>query len=272
MFLSSVSSSASSIDSVFGHCEFDTHADTCALGSNFVPLSYTGRVCDVSSYNADQGECKRNIPIISGATAYTCQNSGQTFILVIKEGLWFSHKLPHSLLNQNQIRYNGISVWDNPFDHSNPLSIEHPDVLIPLLTSGTNIFIDTRTPTQRKLDSCPHIHLTCDSEWNPQTVKLASIRSVEAEDYTTGDGDDNGVEAGLSQISCVYSYTAMAESLQCIYDPSGKRSISATMTDVPGQRTFISKDWHLAVTPEQLSERWNIRLAQSKQTLRVTTQ
>jgi hypothetical protein len=95
---------------------------------------------------------------------------------------------------------------------------------------------------------------------------------VEAEDYTTGDGDDNGVEAGLSQISCVYSYTAMAESLQCIYDPSGERSISATMTDVPGQRTFISKDRHSAVTPEQLSERWNIGLAQSKQTLRVTTQ
>jgi hypothetical protein len=95
---------------------------------------------------------------------------------------------------------------------------------------------------------------------------------VEAEDYTTGDGDDNGVETGLSQISCVYSYTAMAESLQYIYNPSGKRSISATMTDVPGQRTFISKDRHSAVTPEQLSEQWNIGLAQSKQTLRVTTQ
>jgi hypothetical protein len=254
LFLSSVSSSVSSVDSVFGCCEFDTHAHTCALGSNFVPLSYTGRVCDVSPYNADQGKCERNIPIISGATAYTCQNSGQTFILVINEGLWLGHKLRHSLLNQNQIQYNGISVWDNPFNHSNPLSIEHPDVLIPLLTSGTNIFIDTRTPTQHELDSCPHIHLTCDSKWNPQTVNLASIRSVEAEDSTTGDGRNNGIEPGLSQISCVYSYTAMVESLQEIYDPNGERSISATMTDVPGQRTFISKDRHSAVTPEQLSK------------------
>jgi hypothetical protein len=81
MFLSSVSSSVSLIDSVFGRCEFDTHANTCALGSNFVPLSYTGRVCNVSPYNADQGECERNVPIITGATAYTCQYSGETFIL-----------------------------------------------------------------------------------------------------------------------------------------------------------------------------------------------
>jgi hypothetical protein len=41
---------------------------------------------------------------------------------------------------------------------------------------------------------------------------------VEAEDSTTGDGGDNGIEPGLSQISCVYSYMAMAESLQEIYD------------------------------------------------------
>jgi hypothetical protein len=123
-----------------------------------------------------------------------------------------------------------------------------------------------------QLDSCPHIHLICNSKWNPQTINLASIRSVEAEDSITGDGDDNGVEPDLSQISCVYSYTAMVESLHNIYNPNNERSISATMTDVPGQRMFISKDRHSAVTPEQLSEQWNIGLTQSKQTLRVTTQ
>jgi len=256
-------------DPVFSRCEFDSHADTCALGCNFVPLSYTGRVCDVSPYNADKGGCEKNVPIVTGATAYTCQTSGQTFILVINEGLWFGHKLSHSLLNQNQLRYHGITVHDNPFDRQTPLSIEHPELIIPLLTSGTNIFLDTRTPTQNELDSCPHLHLTSEAEWNPQTVLLASTQSVEAEDSTNGDGD---VEPGLSQISCVYSFSAMAENLHEIYSVHGERSISATITDVPSQRTFISKERHSAVTAEQLSERWNIGLAQSKQTLRVTTQ
>ena len=64
----------------------------------------------------------------------------------------------------------------------------------------------------------------------------------------------------------------MAENFHEIYDANSERSISAMITDVPGQRTFISKEQHSAVTPEQLSERWNIGLAQSKQTLQVTTQ
>ena len=49
------------------------------------------------------------------------------------------------------------------------------------------------------------------------------------------------LEPGLAQISCVYSFTAMAESLHKLYDTNSECSISGTITDVPGQRTFISK-------------------------------
>jgi hypothetical protein len=140
----------------------------------FVPLSYTGRVCDVSPYNADKGGCEKNVPIVTGSTAYTCQISGLIFILVINKGLWFGHKLSHSLLNQNQLQYHGVTVHDNPFNCTTPLSIEHSELTIPLLTSGTNIFLDTRTPTQNELDTCTHLHLTLEVEWNPQTVLLAS--------------------------------------------------------------------------------------------------
>jgi hypothetical protein len=228
-----------------------------------------GFVMSPPSHNTEKGACEKNVPIVTGATAYTCQTSGQTFILVINKGLWFGHKLSHSLLNQNQLRYHGVTVHDNPFNCTTPVSIKHSKLTIPLLTSGTNILLDTHTPTQNKLDTCPHLHLTSEAEWNPQTILLASTQSVEAEDSTTGDGD---VEPGLSQISCIYSFTAMVESLHEIYSVSSEWSISATITDVPSQRTFISKERHSAVTAEQLSERWTIGLAQSKQTLWVTTQ
>jgi hypothetical protein len=231
------------VEPVFARCELDTHADTCALGRNFVPLSYTGRVCDVSPYNTEHYESEKNVPIISGATAYTCQDSGQTYILVINEGLWLGPKLSHSLLNPNQLRYNGVSVCDNPFDTHNTLSIEHEDVLIPLAISGTNIFLDTHTPTQNELDTCPHIHLTSETEWNPHTVRLSSTQSVEAEVSHIINNDE--LEPGLSQISSVYCFTEMAESL---------RSISAVQSDLPGHKTFISKQRHSVVTPEILSE------------------
>ena len=155
--LSSVSSVH--VDPVFSHCELDSHADTCALGCNFVPLSYTGRVCDVSTYNVDNGACKKNVPIITGTTAYTCQSSRQTFILVVKKALLFGHKLSHSLFNQNQLWYNDVSVHDNPFNHDNPLSIQHPELTIPLYISGTNIFLANHTPTQHELDTCPHLNM-----------------------------------------------------------------------------------------------------------------
>jgi hypothetical protein len=91
------------VEPVFAHCKFDSHANTCALGQNFVPLSYTGRICDVTPYNAECGEAEQNVPFITGTTAYTSQEDGQTFILIVNEGLWFSPKLSHSLLNQNQL-------------------------------------------------------------------------------------------------------------------------------------------------------------------------
>ena len=125
-------------------------------------------------------------------------------------------------------------------------------------------------PTQHELDTCPHLHLTSAVEWDPQTMHLASTQSVEAEAITHTGLDDP--EPGLAQISCVYNFSAMVESLHELYDINSKHSISATITDVSGQRTFISKEWHSAVTPEQLTEWRSIGLVQSKQTLQVTTQ
>ena len=244
----------------FARCELDSHADTCALGRNFIPIHYTGRVCDVTPYNADAYEPERDIPIISGATAWTCQESGQTYILVVNEGLWFGEKLQNTLLNPNQLRFAGVTVADNPFKASEPISIAlHEEVFIPLLMSGTTIFMETTTPTQSELDNCPHVHLTCDAEWNPHTVRLAATRSVEAENTI-------GVEPGLAQISSVFCSRAMAEAI------NEQRFIKSTQVDVPADRTFVSSKRHSQVTSENLSERWNIGLQQAKQTMKVTTQ
>jgi hypothetical protein len=259
------------VETVYARCEFDSHADTCALGKNFIPIAYTGRVCDVSAYNPDQGQKEKDVPIISGATAYTCQKSGQTFILVVNEGLWFGEKLHHSLLNQNQLRYHGVPVWDNPFDPTRPISIEHSELTIPLLISGTNIFLETRTPTQHELDNCPHLHLTSDMEWNPHTVCLAATASTEAERAAVPATLDVGIEPGLLQISSIYSFPEMAMGLAATL-ASDWASIQAIQVDVPGHRTFVSKQRHSAVTPEELSERWNIGLEQARQTIKVTTQ
>ena len=241
--------------------ELNSHADTCALGSKFVPLHYTGRVCDVSPYNASYGT-ERDVPIVTGATVSTDQATGQVYILVINEGIWFGKKLQNSLINPNQLRYAGVSVQDNPLHKSEPLTLSHDDVTIPLSLDGTYMFFPTTTPTQEQLDSSPHIERTFDTEWNPHAVQLAAVQSAEAEDRF-GDGF-GGVEPGLLQISSVYSLKEMAENMR------DHRHISAV--DVAERKTFISKERHPAITSENLSERRNIGLHQVKHTLRVTTQ
>jgi hypothetical protein len=99
-----------------------------------------------------------------------------------------------------------VIINDNPFDQAAPLSISTTELDIPLQISGTNIFLETSTPTQRELDTCTHIHLTCDTEWNPQTVNLSLVHSVEAEETI-------GVEPFLSQILSIYCFKEMAETL-----------------------------------------------------------
>ena len=50
-------------------CEFDTHADTCVLGSNFRPIVYTDQSCNVYGFHGTSALL--NIPIVNGATAFT---------------------------------------------------------------------------------------------------------------------------------------------------------------------------------------------------------
>ena len=87
--------------------ELDSHADTCVLGANFIITSFTGRVCDVSPYSSSYKSIP-DVPIASGATAWTNPETGETFILIIHEALWMSNHMPHSLINPNQLRAYGI--------------------------------------------------------------------------------------------------------------------------------------------------------------------
>ena len=94
-------------------------------------------------------------------------------------GMWC--ELTHSLINPNQLQYAGLTVQDHPFERDPPISIITNHVTIPLITSGTNIFLESSTPTQTELDNCPHVHLTLvDTEWNPHIVQLASTKHMKA--------------------------------------------------------------------------------------------
>ena len=156
--------------------EADSNADTCCLGQNFLPLSYTNRSADVYPYS-DSYEPLENVPIVTGATAYDLPN-GDTCILVFHESLYYGTPMKHSLINPNQFYFNGLDFCDNPMRDEN-LQIEMDENLfIALNCKGTKLQFSTRVPTKVELHTCQRFDMTSDKEWNPESVNMSTMQRI----------------------------------------------------------------------------------------------
>ena len=154
--------------------EMDTNADTCCLGKNFIPIGYTYRTADVYPYDTSIAPVT-NVPIVSGATAWKDPYSLDTYILIFHESLYYGNKLDHSLINPNQVRHAGVPLWDNPYDSHHDLSIETKLATIPLNTNGTKITFETYVPIDHEFNTCPRIHMTERTPWQPSEVRLGAV-------------------------------------------------------------------------------------------------
>jgi hypothetical protein len=235
----------------------DTHADTCVLGPNFKILHYTGRECDVLPYT-EVFESVKSVPIVSSATAWTDENTGVTYFLLSDEGLWMPDTVSASLINPNQIRAHGITVQDNPF--AGPMSIisDEDAMCVPMVATGTNICVKTRTPTQEELDTCTHVHLTSDREWEPKDVKFPQMSAIRRDVFL----DEESVPG---EISNVLGFTQRLIT-------SVRISTTTAVRDVPIMPTFQTEERRSDVTPERLADHWMIGLETARRTLRQTTQ
>ena len=190
------------IESIISWNECDTDADTCCLGKNFKIYQRTNRSAEVYSY--DPKAPPKIIPIVTGATSYDDPITEETIVLLFHECLYYGTQLEHSLINPNQIRYNGIDTWDNPFDKSRNFGIEIDNsTFIPFLTKGTKIYFKSRTPTYDELRDCRKIDMTSMNEWNPSEVKLKSVsRTSEKMIRNTPLHKSNSNSMGSIQHSC----------------------------------------------------------------------
>ena len=239
--------------------ETDTNADTCCLGINFRILHHTGRVADVLPYDVSYPAIE-GVPIVTGATAWDDPLTGDIFLIIVNEGLYYGAHLDHSLINPNQVRKHGNLYQDNPFDDTNALTITTEMATIPLQVIGTKIQWQSRSPTDFEIQTCPRIILTSDTPWDPELVTLAQVSrsSIEEVPYAH---DRSGIE------EVPYAHDVLAE--------TNFRRLSESTSlqdDIPTRRTFISSKRHPKITAEDLSERWMIGLNQVRATILATTQ
>ena len=276
-------------------CELDSHADTCVLGSNFKLIELTGEVVDVVPYH-EEYDAKKDVPIVSAATAWTHPDTGETFILDYHQALWYGKEVANSLLNPNQMRFYGHRVSDDITDKNRRFGIEADNMLyIPFDMKGTVISFDSRVPTDQELQDCRHVTMTSDERWNPATVSLAAMRRLRSREediywqissFTVRADDrvsDSFEHHLLTDISDVYDDRRLAERMisainiatHIQQDDVDRRDDADWQEDVGSVRmtaALTARDRHSRVTVEEVARKFKCGLETAKKTLKVTTQ
>jgi hypothetical protein len=223
--------------------ELDTRADTICAGANFLCICPTGMTCNVQGFHQSFAPIPE-IPVAMVATAWDDPETGQMFILVIHQALYFGKQLDHLLINPNQIWITGIPVCDDPFDPHRSLGINLGDLKVLFETKGNTIYFNLRVPTIKEMENCQYISLTNDEDWDPTSVNL---RVHEVKQVVNARSDsieaENESECVLGTISSVYSIGSLTRQIQQ----------SIRVTDQVASQTH-----HLKLSPDHLARTWNI--------------
>jgi hypothetical protein len=259
-------------DYIYQNYELDSRADTCCAGSATRVIKYTGQVCNVYPYSPKY-KPRTNIPIVKAVTAFD-HGSSETFILCLNQALYFGDEMPNSLLNQNQMRYNGVIVNDCPTflspnqESSHSLYTPDEDIHLPLSLNGCISYLPTRIPSDHEIQNCTWLTLTSDEVWEPyrdmfhEQEKLAQqryIRSVRAdflEPYLNLPTQQDNFDRLLGSISSTFLPMNLKQS------PIKHCKISSLNNS--NQKTKF--------THKGLSEKWGISHDTAVQTLKITTQ
>eukprot|EP00536_Pseudo-nitzschia_multiseries_P010379 jgi/Psemu1/203096/e_gw1.314.32.1 len=237
---------------------------------------------DVAPFSEEYKPIKK-IPIGSCATAWTSPISGQVYIIVFHQALYFGNKLKNSLICPNQVRdcnFNSVEETPCQFDPRSkhgitiqtPLEDDDPKkVFIKLNMRNVISYFSTRKPTKLELDECEHLIATNDAPWDPHSLKFRMAESA----------IDNGDPISGDQLSVQAMSTEDASSV--VTEPtSNVTDISQEIDNTLERRSLDrSNQWGPSVTTiegpnkvdcEHLAKTWNISFKKAEQTLKVTTQ
>ena len=161
--------------------ELDSHADTCAFGSNCLVVQDSGDSVRVQGYAGTAGKSHR-AKIVTAAVAYECPTTFNTYILFFPQSLYIPTLETH-LVCPYQMRQQGIQVNEVPLLHTktsdrspttHSISTEDLQLHIPLELKGVMSGFETRKPTWKEVrdsqdNETIHVHMTNEAEWKPHS-------------------------------------------------------------------------------------------------------
>jgi hypothetical protein len=202
----------------------------------------------------------------------------------------FTESLEHSLINPNQIRYDGHSLCDDPWDRRRSLGLVERDynIFIPFQTRGTVIHFESRVPSVKELNTLPRLVLTEDTLWDPSTVTFRPTSSEDAaRNSVIGNVRTSRVSSVISsnnltpRESLLTSDSAISDVALVSVSPvfcdetllprlcAGVRVAAANR---PNGTPVYMDERHSLVSPDNLARLWNIGLDAARHTLKTTTQ
>ena len=158
----------------------DSHADTCAVGDNFVMLNKADHFISVHPFD-EEYKPLWNIPIGTVAAVWT-HSDNESYVLVFHKVLFFGICLQHSLICPNQLHANCLTVHHGPhqFDSNGTHSIYVHDanLHIPLSLSGVLSVFQMLTPASAIFVTLPCIVMTSSPPWNPNLPSFATMEET----------------------------------------------------------------------------------------------
>ena len=165
--------------------ELDSHADTCAFGSDSYVVNDTGDTVSVDPFLHTLGSVPK-VKICTMAVAFDDPATQHTYILIFPQALSIPTMDSH-LLSTFQIRHHGIAINETPLQHLDPstrtefhhaINVPDPKFSIPLTLTGSISGFNTRKPTQAEVEDteelfCTHIQMTSDATWNPHSRRFS---------------------------------------------------------------------------------------------------
>jgi len=227
--------------------ELDRRADTCCVGMGFMVVEYSGQTCNVYPYNPTY-KPKKGVPIVKAITAFD-DELGDTIILCLNQVLYFGKELEQSLLNPNQMRWNGLIVDDCPVSlshdgkSSHSIKVHDKNAHIPLRLHGCISCTPICLPTQEEMETCTWLNMTSEEEWKPYSEEFEEkeneVKSM-INSITTISSPPTLDEQIFSQISAAYSMPHILK--------SNTMSVKSTTKQNAVDATTLSKRWFISST------------------------
>ena len=230
---------------------FDTWADTSCSGKHaFVESFVEGRTVNATGFTSSLGTMK-DLPIANVLYAYDT-NDGNTIILENHNTIYLGENMDDSLLNPIQSEENDVRIDLRPkrfypHDTNDCQSILFPDgTKIPLEFDGVLPFIPVRRPSPTEIDTCRRLSLTSEDDWDPTSYGgfVSSITNKKHENILP-----TNTNSSINFISSLL-----------FYHNDEYISINA-----------IKSNKQNTLTPERLSQMWNIGLHTAARTLQAST-